>query len=74
MGLMFHDFPNPPSIKSYKIINQQGSWDGDLQVPLKNSRLLLRVLLDELREAGALHALEGLQLAVLVHLGNPLKI
>jgi hypothetical protein len=32
---MVHDFPFPPLIKSYKIINQQGSWDGDLRVPLK---------------------------------------
>ena len=36
-------------------------------------RLLLRIFLHELREAGAFHALEGLQLTVLVFNGSKLS-
>ena len=57
---MFHDVPNPLD-QNQQV--QQGVWRSSF--PTVNG-LLLRVLLDELRQTSALDALEGLQLAVLV--------
>ena len=60
---MFHDVPNPVD-QNQQV--QQGVWRSSFPIFPTVNGLLLRVLLDELRQTGALDALEGLQLAVLV--------